>query len=234
MPDHFKNIYATQAESYHQLIIPEDADNNLLPTLERVTPLQGKRILDLGTGTGRIPLLTNAFAAQIIGLDLHEGMLREHQRQRMRARGNWPLLLGDMCAIPIRTAWADITTAGWALGHFQSWYVSDWQTQVDRVLQEMHRVTKPGGAIIILETMTTGSATPAPPSEELAQYYARLESKWGFTRQVISTDYVFTSAEEAARQLTFFFGLEMAQRIRENNWARVLEWTGVWGKITGS
>ncbi len=28
----------------------------------------------------------------------------------------------------------------------------------------------------------------------------------------------------------FFFGAELAQMIRQNNWVRLPEWTGVWGK----
>jgi hypothetical protein len=121
-------------------------------------------------------------------------------------------------------------TAGWALGHFTGWYKEDWLDQADQVLQEMHRVVTPDGAIIILETLTTGSLTPAPPTPGLAQYYRWLEEDWGFTRQEVQTDIQFADVEEAVRQTEFFFGPGLAATIRENGWSRVPEWTGVWGK----
>ena len=135
-----------------------------------------------------------------------------------------------MRQLPISTGWAEVVTAGWALGHFTGWYANEWQPRAERVLQEMHRVVAPGGAIIIMETLTTGSLTPAPPSPALAAYYIWLETEWGFSRQEISTDYQFANLDEAVTGTEFFFGPEMAEKVRQNNWVRLPEWTGVWGK----
>ncbi len=135
-----------------------------------------------------------------------------------------------MRELPFPSAWAEVVTAGWAIGHLRGWYADDWQNQIGRILREMHRVAAPGGVLIIMETLTTGSLTPAPPTEGLSQYYAWLENEWGFTRETISTDYQFASAEEAAARSEFFFGPEMAEKIRANGWARLPEWTGVWSK----
>ena len=84
-----------------------------------------------------------------------------------------------------------------------------------------------------METMTTGSLTPAPPTPALAEYYAWLENEWGFQRQVIATDYQFASVEQAVEYTAFFFGEELARQIRANGWARLPEWTGVWGLEDG-
>jgi len=229
--DHFKQIYTYRADDYHRLIVPEDVDGNLLPALERVTPLRGKRILDLGSGTGRLPLLLGAQAGQMVGLDLHAGMLQEQQRQRRQVDGQWGLVRGDMRTLPYPSAWADVITVGWAIAHLRKWYAPEWQRQIGRVLQEMHRVVKDGGALIIIETLTTGALTPAPPDEKLAGYYAWLEEAWDFSRQEIQTDLAFASVEEAVARTEFFFGPELSAKIRQNGWARVPEWTGVWGKV---
>lgn len=228
--DHFRHIYTYQADDYHRMITPEDHEGNLLLALQQLTPLAGKRILDLGTGTGRLPLLFSDQAAQVIGLDLHEAMLQENQCQRERGSGQWNLVQGDMRALPFLSGWADVVTAGWSIGHLRAWYSEDWQAQIGRVLREMQRLVVPGGALIIIETLTTGSLTPAPPSEGLAEYYAWLESQWGFTRQTIRTDYRFASVEEAANQTEFFFGTDLAAAIRRHGWAQLPEWTGVWSK----
>ena len=87
--------------------------------------------------------------------------------------------------LPFHSAWADLVSAGWAIGHLRSWFADDWQTQIGSVLDEMHRVVAPGGALIILETLSTGSLTPAPPNAALAEYYDWPEQTWGFSRETI-------------------------------------------------
>jgi ubiquinone/menaquinone biosynthesis C-methylase UbiE len=230
LEDHFISIYKHQANAYHRMIVPEDIEGNLRTAMEKVTPLRGKRILDLGTGTGRLPLLFSREAAQMVCLDLHAGMLQEHQQQRRQNQGQWALIQGDMRQLPVLTAWAEVVTAAWAIGHLSNWFGDDWQTQIGRVLAEMHRVVTPGGAIIILETLTTGSLTPAPPSAGLARYYQWLEEAWAFTRQEVRTDFQFATVEEAVAHTEFFFGPHLSATIREQGWSRLPEWTGVWSK----
>lgn len=231
MTDHFEKIYAAQAAEYHRMIAVEDVDGNLLPALERVVPFAGKKVLDLGSGSGRIPLLIARRAAQVLALDLSRAMLREQKVQRDRAGGNWDLVQADMRQLPVSDRWAEVVIAGWAIGHLRGWFAADWKRQIGRVLGEMHRAVAPGGALIILETMTTGSLTPAPPTKELAEYYQWIEEDWGFNREVIQTDYQFSDVEEAVAYTEFFFGADLATAIRRHGWARLPEWTGVWGKV---
>lgn len=212
------------------MITPEDVDGNLLPALARVAPLAGKRIIDLGGGTGRIPLLLKNLQPEIISLDLHCAMLREQAAQRAQAGGNWALAQADMRLLPIATGWADVAIAGWSIGHMRGWYSQDWRGQIGKALSEMQRVVQPGGALIIIETLTTGSREPAPPSRELAEYYDWIEKDWSFNRDVIATDYQFASIEQAVEYTEFFFGSKLAADIRARDWARLPEWTGVWSR----
>ena len=46
--DHFQAIYSARAAEYHQMIAAEDADGQLLPAIERVAAVRGKRILVTG------------------------------------------------------------------------------------------------------------------------------------------------------------------------------------------
>lgn len=228
--DHFQHIYHHRAADYHRMITPEDTDNNLLPALEQITPLTGQRILDLGTGTGRFPLLLADRASQFVGLDLHAAMLVENKIQQIHQNGGWELIQGDMRGLPLPNDWANVALAGWSIGHLRGWYAEAWQTQIGRILGEIHRVVAPRGALIIFETLTTGSTVPAPPSPELAEYYTWLENEWGFTRQQVSTDYHFDSVDEAVAYTEFFFGVELSTKIRQNGWSRLPEWTGIWSK----
>ena len=133
-----------------------------------------------------------------------------------------------MQALPVPSHHFDVVTAGWAVGHSRFWSVDNWQETMGRMVQEMRRVTVPGGIVIIIETMGTGVLSPAPPNTELGEYYTWLEEQWGFARQVIPIDYEFESVGDAAAIMTFFFGEAMGQRVLGNNWKRVPEWAGLW------
>jgi ubiquinone/menaquinone biosynthesis C-methylase UbiE len=225
--DHFQRIYNSRAADYHAMIMSEDADGHLLKAIEAVTPLAGKRILDLGTGTGRLPFLLAGRVTSFIGLDLHRAMLLENKRLKT---GDWRLVQADMRDLPFPDASAEVVTAGWAIGHLRGWFAEDWQAQIGRVLSEMERVVAPGGVLIILETLSTGALAPTPPTPGLAEYYAWLENEWGYARRAIRTDYQFASVAEAVARTEFFFGAELADKIKANGWARLPEWTGVWSR----
>ncbi len=204
-----------------------DVDGRLAAALRQLTPLSGKKWLDLGTGTGRIPAIVAPHVAQLVALDRHTAMLREQLSTQPSALSTY-LAQADMQALPLPSHHFDVVTAGWSMGHSRAWFAQQWQVVMGRMVQEMRRVVAPGGIVIIIETMGTGVLSPAPPSAELAEYYAWLEEKWGFTRQVIPIDYEFASVGAAAAVMTFFFGEEMGQRVRTNNWQRVPEWAGLW------
>ena len=224
--NHYLQIYQHHGQTYHEMITFEDTEGNLRPALEAVTPFQGKAILDLGSGTGRIPLLFPE--TPVVCLDLHEDMLRENQRQQAPDPGI--LVQGDMRCLPFNDSTFEVVTAGWALGHFPGWYPETWKAEAALVLEEAHRVLAPGGALIIIETMTTGGLSPAPPTPALGAYYGWLEENWEFSRQVIQTDYQFDDLGQAVRYARFFFGNELAKEVRTRGWVRLPEWTGIWSK----
>lgn len=228
--DHFREIYTNKAAAYHELIAAEDADGNLLPALLAIAPLAGAHLLDLGSGSGRIPLLLREQGCEIVAVDLHRGMLLEQKRQQRFVSGARTLLQADGRALPLQPGWADVVTAGWAYGHFTGWYGDEWSQHAARAVAEMQRAARPGGTLVILETLGTGVRKPAPPNAALNAYYAWLEDEHDFVRQTIATDYDFGSVERAAELCGFFFGAEMAERVHANGWSRVPEWTGLWSK----
>ena len=229
--DHFRNIYHNKALEYHHMITAEDVDGNLKPAIQSLLGNR-RRILDLGAGTGRIPLLLQGVGYKITALDLHLAMLRENKRQRRLAGANWPLLCSDMRLLPFPSQSWEAAIAGWAIGHLRSWYDPDWKNQIGSIITEMVRVVQPGGALIIIETLGTGFISPQPPTIGLAEYYEKLEHQWGFTRQVIQTDYLFKDVEDAVTKTTFFFGQELAAKVIANDWQRLPEWTGLWSRTT--
>jgi hypothetical protein len=92
----------------------------------------------------------------------------------------------------------------------------------------MKRLLRPGGVMILLETLGTGFETPTAP-EQLRPFYHWLETEHHFQHTWIRTDYHFASQTEAAELLGFFFGPDMAARAQ----VHFPECTGIWHKIVG-
>jgi demethylmenaquinone methyltransferase / 2-methoxy-6-polyprenyl-1,4-benzoquinol methylase len=110
----------------------------------------GNRALDLCCGTGDLALAL-ALAqrgAETTGLDFSEKMLEvaEVRRQKMLDSQfeirNLKFLQGDAQQIPFPDNSFDIVTVGYGLRNLTSW---------ERGLDEMFRVARPGGRIVVLE-----------------------------------------------------------------------------------
>lgn len=224
----FVKIYREHATEYDRLVNAEDCDQQLLPTIAQLCPLHGTAALDVGAGTGRVSRLLAAGGARLASFDLSPAMLavaRDHLSQMGAV-----LAQADGRQLPIRSAWADIAVAGWVFGHMTAWMADRWQTTIGQAFDEMARALKPGGTLIIIETMGTGHTEPAAPSEGLAAYYTWMENARGFNRVTLRTDYRFADVETAAQVTGFFFGSAFADQVRRERWTRVPECTGLWWK----
>jgi ubiquinone/menaquinone biosynthesis C-methylase UbiE len=150
------------------------------------------------------------------------------QRLTQDGRQNWQTLVCDNRALAVADETADIALVGWSLGHFTSWYADNWRQEIGRVLAEMKRILRPGGTLIILETLGTNQETPQPPAPALATYYQWLTEEQGCQFTWIRTDYRYPSLATAVPSIRFFFGEEMADAVRAHNSPIVPECTGIW------
>ncbi len=229
MTDFFKEIYSNQAEAYERMVSFEDYRANLLSTLAKIHPPAGQTIVDLGTGTGRLTCLYAPEARQILAMDISAHMLAVAQaRVTAGGWGNAHFAVADNRQLPVASGSADIAIEGWSLGHSVGWYPDRWKMEIKIALDEMKRVLKPGGTLMVLETLGTGFETPHPPTEGLAELYRWLEDEHGFASTWIRTDYQFESPAQAAENTRFFFGDELADGILEEGLTILPECTGIW------
>ncbi len=228
--DHFIHIYQQLASPYQQMISYEDVDGNLLKAIHEITPLWGKKVLDVGSGTGRLPILLADQGVKMTASDLHSAMLLEQAQWQTTHELRWPLVRSDIAHQPHPDQTFDVVFAGWALGHTCGWHPDDFLQRINAMLTELERLLQPGGHILIFETMGTGVLTPMPPTLAHAAFYAHMVNQRGYHERVLQTDYLFNSVDEAVAQTRFFFGDDLAEKIRLNNWQRLPEFTGVWHK----
>lgn len=224
MPNH-EQIYKTQAEQYDLMISRQPS---LLAVIEEITPIKGQDVIDLGAGSGRLTSVLAPHAKSILALDASAAMLEVNAQQLTQAGlSNWKTSVADHRNIPADDNSADVIVAGWTVCYLTSSEVPNNELNLEKIILEMKRVLRPGGMIVIMETMGTGYETPHPP-EFLTQYYSLLENRYGFSHKWIRLDYRFADLEEAERQARFFFGNELADRIVVEKLVTLPECAGVW------
>jgi ubiquinone/menaquinone biosynthesis C-methylase UbiE len=227
MSDQQRKIYQTDGDRYEALVAREDYQGNILGAIEGILKVDGLDVLDLGAGTGRLTLLLAPRAGSIHSFDASSEMLRVC-RERLVGSGlaNWQVDVADHRGLPVPDQSADLAVSGWSVSYLAVWNQENGTAELDKWLQEMERVLRSGGTIILFESLGTGNETPIR-LEHVESTYQWLEAH-GFESKWIRTDYRFGSVAEAAELAGFFFGEDMAEQIRRNGSVILPECTGVW------
>lgn len=246
MPDH-NRIYNEEASRYERLIACQP---NMAQYVAEIVDYRGLDIVDVGAGTGRLTVALAPLARSIVALDTAEAMLEvtagklqelglgrkpairqapvlSQEEQEGQEDGKWRVEVADHRSLPLPDGSTDLIVAGWTVCYLVHDGVPQWEDNLAAVIAEMKRVLRPGGTAIIFETMGTGHETPAPPGF-LQHYYTALVERYGFSHRWVRADYTFASVEEAAELTAFFFGDELAARVRQGNAASVPECAGIW------
>ena len=103
------------------------------PLLEAAGEVAGRRVLDVGTGSGAVAALLQDRGARVVACDVALGMLRPGADRRP------PALVGDLAALPVRAGSLDLVTAGFVLNHLPD---------PRPALAEVLRVLRPGGRLV--------------------------------------------------------------------------------------
>jgi len=227
MSDQQRKIYQTDGDRYEALIAREDYEGNIMKALSEIVNPDGLDILDLGAGTGRLTLMLAPRAKFIRAFDLSEEMLRVCL-QKLEASGlsNWKVDVADHRQLPVEDGSANLVVSGWSVSYLAVWNPESWRDELEKWLGEMKRVLRQDGFIVLFESMGTGNESPIE-LEHLKEYYSWLDEV-GFQKKWIRTDYKFASIEEAEELSRFFFGDELGNKARKNNWIILPECTGVW------
>ncbi len=99
---------------------------------------RGKRVLDLGCGTGYGSAEISKSAASVTGLDISADAIayvkQTYTQSKMR------FMLGSAAAIPVRNASFDLVVAFEVIEHIEEWR---------KLLEEARRVLAPGGQLVV-------------------------------------------------------------------------------------
>ncbi len=231
---HFELIYGRHAAEYHELVSCEDWQGNLPRALHGAASFAGRTVVELGAGTGRITEMVASWSAKVLAFDRSQHML-DAAASNLGARGlrNVTLAVAENTAVPLLDGAADIVIEGWSFGHMVSGAAGAWRPAAEALLAESLRLVKPGGSLILIETLGTGVRMPEPPGPVLPVFYGLLERQLGFTARWVRTDYRFPSLAEARRLIELFFGGMVDYEPAEGGGVIVPECTGVWSRRIG-
>ena len=228
---HFDQIYATRAQDYHELVSREDMQGNLPRALMEVADFRGMTVIELGAGTGRVTRIIAPLAGRVLAFDRSRHMLEKAGAYLAEEiERNVRLGQADNLAVPLPDSSADILIEGWSFGHSVSREGGDWKKTAREILHECTRLVKPGGAIILIETLGTGYREPHPPGSPLSLFFSWLQEECGFSLKWIRTDYLFESLARARELVEFFFGQMLDHEVRASGQVVVPECTGIWWK----
>jgi ubiquinone/menaquinone biosynthesis C-methylase UbiE len=226
LPAH-SEIYASHAAEYERLVSREDYLGNILPAIQRILPLDGLDVLDLGSGIGRLACLLAPYVHSVIAMDVSTHMLQFLAAKRRSAGGGkWPAAAGDHRTLPLRARSADLIVSGWSVSYLALWNAGTWREAVKQWFDKVRRVLRKAGHVILFESLGTGNEVPVRlPHRET--YYHWLDET-GFSNLWIRTDYRSESVEIAHQLAGFFFGEEIKRLIKRQQPVTLAECSGVW------
>lgn len=110
------------------------------PLMERIAPNESPRVLDVATGTGRLPLALmrhKRFRGRVIGVDLSQRMLEQAAAKLVHPRVQWVCAPAEGLPFPADTF--DVVTCLEAI---------EFMTKREAALRELIRVLRPGGILL--------------------------------------------------------------------------------------
>jgi demethylmenaquinone methyltransferase/2-methoxy-6-polyprenyl-1,4-benzoquinol methylase len=127
----------------------------------RLRGTEARQILDVATGTGDMALMTykRLHPQKVTGIDISEGML-ELGRRKILDQGLASFIelrAGDSENIPFPVGTFDAVTVAFGVRNFEN---------LEKGLQEIHRVLRPGGKLVVLEF-----SKPSGGTGKLYQWY---------------------------------------------------------------
>jgi ubiquinone/menaquinone biosynthesis C-methylase UbiE len=226
MPD-LTEIYQSAAERYQALVAREDYEHHLLPAILEIDSLDGKQVLELGAGTGRMSCWIAPLVSWLVAADISHHMLSlgKHYLSKL-SLSNWALSLESHRALPFAADTVDVVLSGWSFCYAALDAGEGWQPALEGALGAVERVLRPGGLLILIESLGTGFKSPQTPPV-LVDYLAYLDSH-DFESMWVRTDYCFKDHNEAESLTTFFFGEDPMPMQKTPQGVIVPECTGLW------
>jgi SAM-dependent methyltransferase len=147
-------------ELYHRLGEMIDPGRKVLAALERIVPLSGKRIADVGTGIGHYPMLLARRTGRTYGVESDPTLLAEARRLAAEAhQPNVRFVEGDATSLPLRDGAVDFVLSA---------DITPDDGSIPAISEAM-RVLRPGGRLVVIGYYGRDDVAPLLDPETLAR-----------------------------------------------------------------
>jgi SAM-dependent methyltransferase len=131
----------SDADLHARLGAAIDPDRKVLTALERIVPLSGKRIADVGTGIGHYPMLLARRTGRMYGVEADPALLAEARRRAVDShQPNIRIVEGSATALPLRDGAVDIVLTS----------LIEPEDASLAAIDEARRVLRPDGRLIVI------------------------------------------------------------------------------------
>lgn len=153
----------------------DDLSEEIYQALVReIGDLKGKRILEAGSGSGRISRQLAQDGADVTLLDFSPIALQQAEERFLACGLKAQFLAGKIESIPVADGFYDVIWSAGVLEHY------DEAGQI-RQLEELHRVLKPGG--LLIQLVPAADCLPY----RLYMWYAEMTGTWQFGQETPQT-----------------------------------------------
>jgi SAM-dependent methyltransferase len=148
-----------------------DPDRKVLAALERIVPLAGKRIADVGTGIGHYPMLLARHTGRTYGIESDPDLLgAARERADAAHQPNLRIVEGGLDALPLRNGAVDVVLCGLIEPNDDSL----------PAIAELMRVIRPGGRLIVIGYYGRDQVASLLDPEVVAQAFEATQRRTGW------------------------------------------------------
>jgi len=156
---------------HERLMAAIDPERKVLAALERIVPLSGKRIADVGTGIGYYPMLLAHRTGRTYGIEADPALLAEARRRASDAhQPNIRIVEGHPTSLPLHNGAVDVVlSAG----------ISPDDTSLPAIAEAL-RVLRPGGRLVVIGYYGRDDVAPLLEPEVVAQSIEATQRRTGW------------------------------------------------------
>lgn len=211
--ERWREVYREQPELFDAFARAQDPEEAAGRRLLTLAGIAGRRVLEIGSGTGRTTELLTRSARHVVAVEPRESMARVARKDaratRIRARGQ---------ALPLRAESVERVVASWVLADLGAPSRAAVLAEAERVLD-----ASPGAGIWLLENAGSGEfpALRGREGDPGAEVRPLVEEHRFEVVEVVATELRFRSSARAEEVLGTILGERARERLQRRPRARI-------------